>query len=1242
MAGKGITTGGSYGSQVGDAEAGVIDLVQRRKEVPQPGIDLPVQPIDSPLAQSLAAQGYDISDQSQPAPSAELDKALNDHKTLSAYMEGDQSPEAQQWAGIEQSVNPGDHLHDIGKEIESLQSQRPSTNVDEQRAREYVAPISQRAVLLQNDPAQAALDRAVNVTKIFDEEAAGPTIPVKLKSKSAFTAGDTDTAYRGELSADRLFFDPEYFAAGEINAEGKSRVNPMFGAVAGMVTENFFRNSGVQDGQTFFGNEFEEAGPDGRVLETPKAKDNQKLGRQIWEEWQRERAALGQFDPADPTKVPTLEGGTPPPAQALAAMGGLAKEAYAAANPAMVTPVRGVGEGEQTTYTVSPEGIKQMDKAYAALNKPFESHEIPPLNAPSPTAQPEHQASTRAKSQTTATGIKKAGPRIAQAKRNYHNMKRVLNSGREKIFYAQLAPALLAAFEGVSPAVIQDADGRPSFDPEILKQAPQNLYADAYKVGTDRAAALVQQKKNQIIEIETDIQQAEADLQENQSEFNEIKLSKLRDQLKKAKQFSPALVYKQDVLKALESMNTAARYSNQVFHNTFSTQMLTGRLGIQQNKLNPQNNTMLRFVAGSPNVVRINPQSSDKVANNFRETMAVHFLNGGSDLKPHKRVEAFSAWRNGRQFNVGNREFNGKVSWDDAVAAGQEIKQWTNNVDSAGMREALGQLQVDVSLPLGEILGPLTGIAAQPELSAKTLNTIERIAGKKKSEVPYITDWLGAIADFDNNQPFSTPIEVEVDGITHGISSNAMALGIETMALRSGVISPHPDLKLTSTDESVVAGDLRDAMKDTMYNEAENMAQTLISQADQTSVDALVQLAHQAIQDRDNYLKKSPMTLGYGQEINSLKQHVRTTINTGDRFKEINEIIESSDNNVTRTEATDYLHGLLVESIMRNMDPRVLQTASMLRANNLLSVLTDRPLFFDNGSGFRSNIASVTDVPGSAESTTFSIKEGDERTTVRTPIYTEKYAAGSAPRVYQEGDAPIPGGYGHGRSIPTMAQTYDATMLSGVASGRTNDNMKRMVEQRGYEYSWLPVFDAAKVDMSQLDLVRDAMNREWIDGIKDNDYVGQIMGPSGWFDQTMKDFIEEMNALPQGVPIEISGDSKWRGVSYLLNDYFGGLNYVRAAIGVDNQLGDSKDPDLPKEILKRINADIRSTGIKIPFKDQAPVTELRPDQMVAVVQAWMHHLQVRNRNAKLASEVKADRASLFKKINNEDVLQVDL
>ena len=56
----------------------------------------------------------------------------------------------------------------------------------------------------------------------------------------------------------------------------------------------------------------------------------------------------------------------------------------------------GKKKGDQRQYQITQEGVDALEESYVALNKPFESYEIPPLNTPTKVGQPQFEAKYRA------------------------------------------------------------------------------------------------------------------------------------------------------------------------------------------------------------------------------------------------------------------------------------------------------------------------------------------------------------------------------------------------------------------------------------------------------------------------------------------------------------------------------------------------------------------------------------------------------------------------------------------------------------------------------------------------------------------------------------------------------------------------------------------------------------------------------------------------------------------------------
>ena len=1219
-----------------------LDAIERVKRDATVNLPIPEAPVSeevpvtqTPLAQSLAGQGFDIQPSTPPPQVAETQA---EQQRL--------AQEDQAWGDALTGAQPPTPLQEV------------------QRERERIKPLSQRAQVIaeSTDPAQAMLNRAGNVTAVLDKTRDElPTLPTGFKSKAKFHEGDVEGALGEGLSPSRLLYDPAVLDAAEFDYKNQERINPMVGAIMGMVTENWLRNSGFQDGKEIEGEAFADEEVDAVVSAEPdpesplaKSKQNARLGDQVWTEWMREKAVLDGL-PSDEYVTQRRKPGS----EELQAIGAMAKEAYWAGNQDIVDRFDKDG---QVYFQIKPDKHQKLVDSYKALSKPFESEEVPPLlNAPAQ-GQPEFEARTRAKAQTTKTGIKDAGPVIRKAKENLSKMPRLQDKGREKIFFAMAMQGIAEGFQAISSAVQPDPNyvgtGRPplTFNLDALPPASaDSVYAAHYKVGVKRARALVSKKQNAIKTATAELEEERA-----QPEPKASVIKKLEAELAEAHKLSPAAIYKADTLKLLETLQTTARYSGQVLHGTYATQMLTGRLGMQQNKWDPQGNTALRFVVGGPNKVRLNPRNNGVAERAFKELIVKHFLgtkDSKADLKPHARIEAFNNWKNGRPTiirgqtfeGVGRREKDGEVvrtpvSYEEAVAAGKALNEWAAGIDATPAQQAVLGVQVDPAAPLGDTLAPLAeaGLGALPDAAVAV---VDKVSVK---EAPYVVDWLMNLAQFDEGKPFYTSTEGEIDGITHGISSNAMALGLENMALRAGAINPDPSLKLMPLEsDGQVSGDLRDAMKAYIEDAAPEIAQTFIDQSDPETLHHLVDIANEAVQDRDNYLKRSPMTLGYGQALESLRQHVRTTMDTGDRFQEIQNII--SDNNMDSKQVEDFLHTTLVNSIGQELDARVLRVGEQLKGINMLATMSNHVMYYDNGMNFRSNITSLenlpSDDPNAPKPSKFKLRGrgGKGEMNIETTVFKEA-PSGSALRAYDADSDPVPGAWGHGRSIPTMAQTYDGTMISGVATGKSHADMSHMLRSMNYQLSYQPIFDAFKGDLATLGVLREKANEEWVKGIKKNDYVGQLLGPKGWYDETLSNFRKELQEMTE--PLVLDETGKWKGFNHIINNK--GAASIAKTLAPNEEV--AKERGIPLDLDARYGGYLDLTigveeraGLKRPFKDgkPAPYPQITPQQALNYLDELMETLKIRQYNHKLARDVDTDRKELFKKLSGTDSLQVD-
>lgn len=1043
------------------------------------------------------------------------------------------------------------------------------------------------------DPVEGAIDRGNRLAQRFesDQQDALTYRENRPEQQAALLAGEQDiytpTQVEGEaettgITPQELVFSPRVLDAGNYNAEGKLVADPALFPVASLVTENFFRTGAYSTDQ-----DTQDQAEIGNIeaieaLEEPsaqqqitRAQGNARLGENIWREWKREQGTL-QGEQVDTSQLQQ------PTNKEYEALGGLFKELYHRSNPDLF---KQVDNTSQKVYQLTDQGADLVEATHNALNKPFASEEVVPLHQVSPTAEHQFEGKTLTRSETTKVqGQKRQGAMaiIDEAKQNLHQMPRVADTKREGMMYQLGVQALL------------------------LYQQGDSSVADIFDIGDAKLESLQGEKAEM---------QRKIDAKDDNAPSQ-----------KQVDAYNPEKILRQEQLKFIESLNTVARYASKVNYNTFYVQLLNGRLGMQQNKLNPQTNKVVRFVYGSGNQVQVNPKSSGPINNNFKELVATHLYNDklgiqkvkGKHLKPEARRRAFD-------------ELHHKGDLDKFFKIGRDI-----NANRLG-----GDALLETRQQAAQITQGPDGIQIPPALQSMQLNlhpdTVKELL-KHGNEAPYMMELFATMADwkdkYDNGGTFRTSIEAEMDGITHGPSSNALALGNKKMARRSGTLNDLSDtFKLLDTDEKL--GDARDSMKFYMFENGYTDAKLAYGHE---KAPALTATLARAMRDRENFLKKSPMTLIYGQQIENLKQHVEIAMVSGPMAKDIQRVMKQG--GLSHDETLEFLHGSLVDSIEATLGSQTFEVSQLLRANNIIASMTDIPMTYVNPMGFDSYIGGRRMDPESTSRTQFKIKNPGEGKAASATIYHyENYGSGAAER------RGIAGGYGHGRSIPAVVQSYDGNMISKTATGRSHNKLSRITEQRGYTPSYTPIFDAFKVDLAQMDLVRDEANNNWLNGIKEGNYVDQLMNSNGWAETTFKEWRKDMLELPN-TPINLDQNPQYDFFKQIVsweegnNGYGKLMKLIQSTTPLEQDNRGKKRPMSDERAVDAVGKFYKRVGID--YQKGSRLTELTPQQIVKIADQLIGGVQLFTRNHHLANNVTRARNELFRDIDVKDVLQVDL
>ena len=1091
----------------------------------------------------------------------------------------------------------------------------PTLEEQQQRERERVEPLFDRAdirevpfnsdiddAVVEANPYLGAVQRADRVAGVFDVASKGPTISALLtgtdpetgvKRIDALNEGNTEAAFRDlEITASRVLNDPAILDATVQDPNtGFRTVDPNFSRLVGLATEAFLVDHGSVEGldfaETLEGEDVVE-GPVAQQDAVKKAKGNARLGQAIWQEWQREKN-LQQGLPSD--QAPT----TPAPSgQVNEYIGAMAKEAYALANPEVVARVPA---GNQVEFQLkNPETLRAAQQGNIS---PFSGQEIAPLNAPSPSAQPQFEAKTYTRKEVTKVKPQQAGKmkRMEEARANYHQMAKVIDPRRLALFLQFGLPALRAMSAGAG-------------------QRQASPWADMLGIGKEKYESIAGEQQRLFALSEAYMDQSRQEADPKKADRLARKAVIYKD---KATKYDVESVYQSELTKFLEDLNTATRYRNQAEYLTYGIQMLTGRMHVQQTLFNPGSRKNIRFVMGHGDRTAVSPGSNTIADRNFKELATIHLGLGGKNLQPEARV---------KQFN----EALSKGDLSRYADMGKDLKQNLPTAEAiAPIADAIAGMDTSQGIQIPAAVQPLTN---PPALKPETIQFL----AEHGTEAPYIAEFLMDFADYHDGKPFHSAIEVEMDGITHGISTNGVALGIEQMAERAGVIQVSDREKLVTSEGA--QGDIRQGMKDYMlehgYATAENQGKGEMSNI----FDAILQ---EAVKDRENYLKKSPMTLSYGQEIDNLRQHVENTVYIGSAAKAIRDLARQ--NGIKEAEVVDYLFGMLTDSLNVALDERIIQMSRLLRANNMVATMTNDVMQIESPAGFDQYIGAVGDTGETSTSPLSFTDEEGKRQNIGVTHYG-KEASGSTlrPRVDEvSGDVSFtPGGFGHGRVIPAVIQGYDGNMIARTGSGDSFRRIQQEAKMRGHSGGFQPIFDAFKVPLGMMDVVRRESNKNWIDGLKEKNYFHSI---DDWSRQAFRKFDKKMDELSTDQAI-IDLEGEYKGIGYYL-DYKKLGSQLDTVMDPDEHY--DRNPKYNKQgdkitlgffIAGQIMNEVRGT-LGLDFRDPVP-SHVTPQQAKQLVRIIVRHVGLNERNGKMRSSIDRDTKKLHARIDPKRILQVDL
>ena len=700
----------------------------------------------------------------------------------------------------------------------------------------------------------------------------------------------------------------------------------------------------------------------------------------------------------------------------------------------------------------------------------------------------------------------------------------------------------------------------------------------------------------------------------------------------------------QEANKPLQTLTTVVNQGDKPFYHSFVTQTGTQRLHTAQQGTFQQEHLM-RQTVGSGIKYEIKPLGGTQVESNFLENVSVILFNGGK-LTPDASV------RNA----LGHIRNNSPV-YKNAVAIGDKLKKYVGEFDRDKAKAALSGLEVTDR--------GLKGITGLSDLRPKAMiadveltGFLEALSNQPKAHHNSIQvlDYLMALSDYEKARATGTTahlsvMPVEIDGISNGLATLVLSLGLSDQQYRTGVLRAEGSEETLGLWKDIPAsgdlsldkeysGDLRDTLDQMLKQNLDGEVSSLLmfdkqfqkehgyTEEDIPDLRELIQMANQ---DKANFRKSPMLTFAYGQEAHNLIGSVYDTLTSNPALLAK---AEAFPNGGGVAKAAAFLHGVRHQALEFALGPEVMELQQLLKEGVEFGQLYGKAITVGNPAGGDTSFVGKT--------TQFTGAEADLKTTKAVEPVSGSEAklkesllrridkaqrlgdteqvfklkeklgnvATSPMRVKEKRSVVTPlasrgaisGGQARGQVAPHMAQSLDGATVVQAFSGKS---WKKIADTSGFA---LPIFDAFMPDLGSMHVVREEVNNNWFNMASEA--------------KIFKDFGDSVNEAAASGPSEFKG----RG-----NTPINEAEHGMLADHIVSLLTFKPFPDEAKELAKNLRSEL------LQHKDETGVVVNEARTYAALEQAQqllrnLFYSDFKPRYAKLMSDSEAGRKKIIDKV----------
>ena len=673
--------------------------------------------------------------------------------------------------------------------------------------------------------------------------------------------------------------------------------------------------------------------------------------------------------------------------------------------------------------------------------------------------------------------------------------------------------------------------------------------------------------------------------------------------------------YRRRASQALGMLQDIAEFRNDPISFTNYLQRGTSRIGYSSQKMNPQTHHLARQLYGSSTEYVIKPGSGSRAEQAMLITFGAHMFEESNTMP----LEIYSKMR--------KRITGNDAKLKSIASVGRKLRAIL--ADSDGEATAVALLNMDTNekgniTGVGNVLETRKAFKADDDVSMfikeainhpnETINIIE--------EAVELANYMDAVQSGKHFESSMRPLEV--DGISNGVASLAMQLGLTDIMYRVGVLREDPAKVIASFKG--LEGNLRAALAKNMtelslpelFNDSYFNSEFDIGKGldDEKVIRELLDLA---IQNEKLFLKPPLMTFAYGQAISSMRGLMLDAV-TGNAL--LSQAAEKTRWGKAGTAAI--LHRILAASLSVTLGKDVVDFAEAIKDVTSVALIADEPILHELGTGTMTSFNSSVHKPDYEALKIQSRIKGPDNKEIRNTRFTPtKKTLGAINALNPESSTRT-------KILPQFTIGMDGATITNTLSGAPYRGLQEATGQK-VPYV-IAIYDAVVGDLGSFIPLIETVNRVWKNVTFNHDHIqGVVNGARAAHAKGKSNLSKLANTDPKGL-------FKNKDQSYEILSSIDKMLRTLEKGSTQQRVVHSQRA----AIIKRATSAMNSSGVSSKNREMSGgyVAYMTNAEVYALYNALDAYMEVKlERLQRIATKAKANRARALKAVEGTHITQ---